>query len=513
MEIESQDVIRLIQQFLKENNLLTSLEVLQKESGIGLNAVDNLHSFKADILAGKWDQVLSVLSLSEISPEKLTDLYEQIIIELIELRELGPARSLLRQTETMFLLRKLDESRYLKLENAVSRSNFDPDMFYSRHETKEKRRQKIASDLISELSSVPPSRLLTLLGYSIKWQQSNGIIPVGTKIDLFKGTPITGSKQNSKPVNKKLSTIKFPKGHFAKCVSFSPDGYTVATGSADGFIELWNCSTGKLRKDLPFQASDDLMMMEESVTCLSFSSDGRFICSGSTTGEIRMWRVADGICIKKISNAHTGGVSCICFNNDNSQILSCGLDDTIRLFGLKSGKMQREFRGHTSYVNSVLFTPDNNNVISGSSDGSVRVWEQSSGRCIKVLYTTRSESSLSSPPILSMHPFSFQDNFCVLLCNRTNSIYIYSMKSNNIEKAFTVAEGPKTLHSAVFSFDCTMVYAIGSDNLLYCFDFKSKKVLKTLEMNDLKHSSIVSNQYSNTICTFGQDRYVVLWNS
>jgi len=510
-EIEAKDVLKILLQFLKESELSSTFAALQDESGVTLNTVDDAEEFLRHIKEGKWDKVLLEVSNLKLPAAKLQALHELIVLELIELREVETARSLLRQSEALNLLRSENENKYLELEKACNRTIVDARTLYG-GVSRQKRRSMVAKMLKTEVRSVPPSRLMVLIGQAIKWQQQEGLIPsTGTgPLDVFSGiVPTTADEEDAFPSNKDVA-INFGDKSYPECVSFLPDGSGFVTGSFDGFIEVWDVMSGALKMDLEYQKNDKFMMHDTAVLSIAVSADGVLLATGDKAGIIKVWKLSSGQCLKTFDAAHSDGVTSLTFGTERNKLLSSSFDGTIRIHGIKSGKTLKEFRGHESFVHAAQFSPEGDTVVSASVDCTIAVWDAVSGDCTK-----RFRLPNDKPAIGVRYCSSSPGSASILATSSSSTAYLMDLSED--ESVIRTFEIKKTVDDPGPLVDCERsnhgeyVLTLTEAGTLSCFEFKTGKLLHTLKTGLSRATGLALHPKKNILACFSQEGVVQLF--
>ena len=159
-------------------------------------------------------------------------------------------------------------------------------------------------------------------------------------------------------------------------LAFSPDGKTLAIGSHDKSIRLWDTSTWKA-------IGEPLRGHEGWIMSIAFSPDGKTLASGSDDETIRLWDVSTWKAIGEPLRRHEGWIMSIAFSPDGKTLASGA--GSICLWDTSTWKAIGEpLRGHVSwaYIKSLAFSPDGKTLASGSSGYTIRLWETSTWKVI-----------------------------------------------------------------------------------------------------------------------------------
>jgi WD40 repeat protein len=255
-----------------------------------------------------------------------------------------------------------------------------------------------------------------------------------------------------------------------RCVSFSPDGQILASGSDDHTIKLWNVATENKIHTLTGH--------EDLVWSVSFSPDGQTLASSSQDKTIKLWKVETGEELFTF-RGHEGLVWSVSFSSDGQTLASSSQDKTIKLWKVETGKELFTLTGHEGPILSVNFSPDGQTLASGSDDHTIRLWDVITGTGKELITLMGHEKTVYS---VSFSP----DGQILASGSGEETIKLWNVGTGQELLTLTGHEG--AIWNVNFSPDGQTLGSSSEDRTIRLWDVKTGKQLSGLSMLPIKIS-------------------------
>jgi WD40 repeat protein len=193
-----------------------------------------------------------------------------------------------------------------------------------------------------------------------------------------------------------------------KSVNFSPDGKTIVSASTGCNIHLWDVQTARELGSVPCSnptasrgdSTIDLLPIMHKlrhtsrIRTVTFSPDGRTLASGSDDETIRLWEAQTGRPIESVLKGHAARVTSVKFSPDGTGLVSASADTSVRLWVIGRTETSKVLARHTKVVNSVTWSPNGETIASAGDDQMVCLWDAATSGEVGILPHTATVSTV-----------------------------------------------------------------------------------------------------------------------
>ncbi|MBD1896980.1 serine/threonine-protein kinase [Coleofasciculus sp. FACHB-129] len=294
-----------------------------------------------------------------------------------------------------------------------------------------------------------------------------------------------------KPQNWRCICTLIGHSSWVRSIAISPDGQTLASGSNDKTIKLWQVDSGKLIHTLTGHSS--------WVRSIAISPDGQTLASGSGDSTIKLWQVDSGKLIRTFTG-HSRWVHSVVFSPDGQTLASGSGDKTMKLWQVGSGKLIRDFTGHLDYIFSVAFSPDGQSLASCSQDYTIKLWQVGSGKLIQTLtgHLSRVYSVAFSP-----------DGQTLASGSGDKTIKLWHLETGKLIHSLTGYSN--SICSVAFSPDGQTLASGSGDNTIQNWSIDSGKLIHTLRGHSNLVYSVAFSPDGQTLVSGSEDKTIKIW--
>lgn len=288
------------------------------------------------------------------------------------------------------------------------------------------------------------------------------------------------------------------KGDIKK-ITYSPDGTILAVATGIG---LWLYDVNNTDEFVL------LMPHTSSITCVSFSPDGKTIVTGSKDAIVRLWDVNTKK-IKQLFTGHNGTVNNVAFSSDGKKLASASIHE-INIWDIQSRTHQKYIQKsftvdlQISYVGNTLILAVVSNENSDMKVETININK------VEGIFVNREKQENTINDLEDFSRVFFSPNGRLLASIESNKTIRILDVHNQKDLIIRIDDHP--IADASFSPDGKTLAVVSYERIIHLWDINTGEVKDTIKLHSGAISRLTYSPDGSTIVSWGHDGIIRFWD-
>ncbi|WP_199247710.1 serine/threonine-protein kinase [[Phormidium] sp. ETS-05] len=305
-----------------------------------------------------------------------------------------------------------------------------------------------------------------------------------------------------------ISPTKTLAGHSqdVRSVAFSPDGKTLASGSLDGTIKLWDLAKGQTRQTLKADTAPGEMVY----SLLAISPDGEILASNSgSRGSIEIWNLKTGKLLQEVQ-AQTAGVAAIAISPNGDIFATGSPDGTIQLWNLPGGTQINSFSLHIGPVQALAISPDGQTLATGFQNGSIKLSPLNPGNDSSPEDNQGLSHTILVGHVNKVHTVAFSPDGKILATGSAdNTIRLWDVATGKLRHTLSNSQG--IIYSVAFTGDGDILASGSASGQIQLWNVATGAAIKNLPAHSGLVESVAFSPDGRTLASASTDKTIKIW--